>query len=54
MFHGSNDTRPNKSAVLTKITQTKHWKNSKLVVELKSKELKAALFRRTMLAEATQ
>lgn len=54
MFHGSKVTKPSKSAVLTRITQTKHWKNSKLVVELKSKELKAALFNRTMLAEATQ
>lgn len=54
MFQGSRVTRPSKSASLTKITHTRHWKNSRLVVELKSKELKAALLRSTMLAEATQ
>lgn len=53
-FQGSMDTNLNISNVFTRITHTKHWKNNRLLVESKSKELRVALFNSTMLAEAAQ
>ena len=46
--------KPRAAVVRTAVTQKVHWKSSSIVTEWKSKLLKASLFSRIMLADATQ